>query len=418
MEHQTKMLTLRARLQHTWDILKKFDLLAFMIVVSIAAFYLRYLNFDFISADFQYFLGPWHEQIKADGGLAGIGVMPEGCNYTPAYLFIMALATHLPVSGLVGVKLFSIIFDYVLAIFVGLIILHFTKKKTTALMAYTATLFFPAVFINSAIWAQCDGIYTAFLIMSLYFMLKEKGVPSMIAFGLAISFKLQAIFFIPIVIIAVLKKKIKIWTPILAVASFFATGLPAVIAGMAPSVAYGVYLLQAEYYSQLNLNAPNLYLWIVSPQTYQACETFADSFVWFAFGSIGCAMLPLYKSKYRTNNDMIWILATLFFAAFMPFVLPHMHERYWYFSDIMALILLFCRPKLWYVSASLALPSLYSLGIFIFQSSKTPLPYFAVLMLVGICLSGYYLWEEVRNSTLPEKTNEDLKEGALDNPAP
>ncbi len=374
--------------------LSHWDTIAFLLVITVASFILRYLNFGFESADYKYFLVKWYDQIDAAGGLAGIGQVYG--NYAPTYMYLMAIMTYLPVSPLVAIKLFSIVFDYLLAVYVALLVRHLTGKDTPAIMAYTATLFLPNVFINGAIWGQCDAMFTAFLVMSLYYMLKDKSIASMVFFGVAFSFKLQAIFFLPVIILALCKKKLKWYSPLFAVAVFLLAGLPAVIAGMSPADAYGVYFVQAGYYSDLTLNGPNLYAAIHQLKTYKLYEGFADSLVFFAFGAVGCAMWPIYRSKRKSIDGEGWLLMALFFAAFMPYVLPHMHERYWFFSDVLALIWVFCRPKQWYVSLLLILPSLYASAIYLFGTDHTILAYAAVVMLMGICLVGKALWEALR----------------------
>ncbi len=375
--------------------LSHWDTIAFLLVITVASFILRYLNFGFESADYQYFLVKWYDQIDAAGGLAGIGQVYG--NYAPTYMYLMAIMTYLPVSPLVAIKLFSIVFDYLLAVYVALLVRHLTGKDTAAVMAYTATLFLPGVFLNSALWGQCDALFTAFLVMSLYYMLKDRSVASMVCFGVAFSFKLQAIFFLPVVILGLCGRKLKWWSPLAAVGVFLLSGLPAIVAGMSPVDAYGVYFVQAGYYSQLSMNAPNLYSAIQELSTYAPYDGFASSLVLFAFGAVGCAMYPIYKAI-RALDDESWVLAALFFAAFMPFVLPHMHERYWYVSDILALVLIVCRPKRWYASICLMIPSLYSLSIYLFKVDHTKLPYFALLMLAGICLVGKLLWERMHAS--------------------
>ncbi len=380
--------------------LAHWDTLAFLLVITVASVILRYMNFGFESADFRYFLIKWYNQIDAAGGLAGIGQVYG--NYAPTYMYLMALMTYLPLSPLVAVKVFSIVFEYLLAVYVALLVRHLTGKNTLAVMSYTATLFLPNVFINGAIWGQCDAMFTAFLIMSLYYMLKDRSIASMVCFGVAFSFKLQAIFFLPVLILALCKKKLKWWSPAVAVGVFLLSGLPAIIAGMSPSDAYGTYILQAGYYDQLTLNAPNLYAAIHQLKTYTTFEGFADSLVFFAFGAVGCAMYPIYKASRKSMDGECWLLISLFFAAFMPFVLPHMHERYWFFSDILALIWAFCCPGKWYVSLLLLLPSLYASGIYLFATDHTILAYAALVLLVGICLVGKLLWERLREGETTE----------------
>ncbi len=381
--------------------LKRAELPAFFAVVTLAAVYLRYLNLPFESADYRYFLSQWYIAIEQGGGFAAMGQVIS--NYSPPYMYLMALMTYLPISDLVAIKLFSCLFDLLLAVYAGRIVLHLTSSRTTALMCYTATLFLPAVFLNSSVWGQCDAIYVAFLIMSLYYLLKGGSIGTMLCFGLAFSFKLQAIFFLPVLILAILKKKLRVWSPAVALGVFLLSGLPAVIAGMSLKDAYGVYLLQANYYEQLSMIAPNLYLWMPRLMTYASYRGFSTSMICFAFGAVGAAMLPLYRRAYNTEDPKLWLTMAAFFAAFMPYVLPHMHERYWYFSDILALLLIFVMPRLWKVSLALMIPSFYAICIYLFDTPKETLPYFALLMLLGIAWLGKELYDLVKAPSQPSK---------------
>ena len=69
------------------------------------------------------------------------------------------------------------------------------------LSCFAAVLFAPTVVVNSAAWGQCDSIYAAFCLGSLYFLLRQKPWWACVFFGIALSFKLQAIFFLPVLII-------------------------------------------------------------------------------------------------------------------------------------------------------------------------------------------------------------------------
>lgn len=74
---------------------------------------------------------------------------------------------------------------------------------------WAAGVFFilPTIFINSAHWGQMDALYTLFIIISLFFFLKEKPLLGMLAYALSFSIKIQTIFFIPFLVILFLKKK-------------------------------------------------------------------------------------------------------------------------------------------------------------------------------------------------------------------
>src|SRR6202022_4654634 len=71
-----------------------------------------------------------------------------------------------------------------------------------------AILFAPTLFLNSAVWGQMDAAYAACCLGSLCFMLRERPVGACICFGLALSFKIQAIFFLPVLFILLLTRKL------------------------------------------------------------------------------------------------------------------------------------------------------------------------------------------------------------------
>jgi Gpi18-like mannosyltransferase len=73
------------------------------------------------------------------------------------------------------------------------------------LFAALAVLFTPTVILNSSFWGQADAIHTTFLLACLYFLVTRREIPAFIAFGVAVAFKLQAIFLAPLLLILLLK---------------------------------------------------------------------------------------------------------------------------------------------------------------------------------------------------------------------
>ncbi len=80
-------------------------------------------------------------------------------------------------------------------------------KSYIAAIGALVVLFAPTIFINSAAWGQCDAIYAAFCLGSLYFLLKERPAWACTFFALALSFKLQAIFFFPVLLVLLLHER-------------------------------------------------------------------------------------------------------------------------------------------------------------------------------------------------------------------
>ena len=77
------------------------------------AFFLRALLLDYQSADYQMFLSQWAAAFRDGGGFAAVK-LPSG-NYNAPYLYFLAAISYLPIPDLYLIKLFSILFDVVLA---------------------------------------------------------------------------------------------------------------------------------------------------------------------------------------------------------------------------------------------------------------------------------------------------------------
>ncbi|MBR2397643.1 MAG: glycosyltransferase family 39 protein, partial [Clostridia bacterium] len=188
------------------ELFKIIQLFAFAAAFLLIALLMRRAYYDFESWDYTAFLSEWFEHIKGMPGLSGFGA--DISDYTPMYKYIITIMTKLGTDSLTMYKNVSVFFDVVMAVFMGLLIYEITEDKVKGLIAYAITLFMPTVFLNSAVWGQCDSIFTCFAVMSLYFIVKGKGGVGMAFFALSFSFKLQAIFFLPAIVIYCIKGKI------------------------------------------------------------------------------------------------------------------------------------------------------------------------------------------------------------------
>lgn len=196
-------------------------------------------------------------QLKNAGGLAGIG-MNIG-DYTPPYLYILALLTYLPVEALFSIKLVSCIFDFLLALYAAKTVFHLTQSRAKTLLAYTLALLCPTVVLNGSAWAQCDSIFTFFLLLSFYSALKSRPWRVCIFFGIAFAFKLQAIFFAPLLLLLCIKNRLWLRHLLTIPAVYLLSILPAWIAGRNFWDLLTIYFNQAGQYHNLSKNAPNVW---------------------------------------------------------------------------------------------------------------------------------------------------------------
>lgn len=178
-----------------------------IIIITIFAVLIRIPLIHNITVDYKVYLEKWFEELKSSGGI--LGITNDIGNYNFPYLTILGILTYFPVNSLISIKAVSIIFDFALAIASMILVSRLVKedKKYFMLITYFLILFLPTVTLNSAYWAQCDSIYTFFVIVSLIKLIDKKHVQSFIYLGIAFSFKLQAVFIIPMYIIYFMKEK-------------------------------------------------------------------------------------------------------------------------------------------------------------------------------------------------------------------
>ncbi len=200
--------------------------LAILFLLAIA---LRVSLYHIVTSDYTVFLSQWYDFIQTHGGFAALRY--NFSNYNPPYLYLLALVTYLPIPKLVAIKSLSVVFDGVLGLFTYLILSLKYRRSYAAILGALVVLFAPTIVINSSAWGQSDAIYTAFCLGSLYFLLKERPAWACVFFGLAISFKLQAIFFLPVLLIVLLKRKLPIKYLVLIPAVFLLMLAPAFFAG-------------------------------------------------------------------------------------------------------------------------------------------------------------------------------------------
>src|SRR5215212_3456498 len=101
--------------------------------------------FDFQSGDYVIFLSRWYDFIVSNGGFSALGY--EFSNYSPLYLYLMTLATYLPLPKLYAIKLVSISFDFLLALFVLLIVRLKYENRLAWMFSYFVALFAPTVVV-------------------------------------------------------------------------------------------------------------------------------------------------------------------------------------------------------------------------------------------------------------------------------
>lgn len=333
---------------------------------------LRVSLLPFQSGDYVSHLGLWYDYIQTHGGFGAF--KDNFSNYTPPYLYLMWLATKLPVQKLYAIKLIAIPFDFLLALFSLLIVRLKYQNKTIWMLSAFAVLFAPTVIFNSALWAQSDAMYTGFLVGAVYYILLKRPIVAVALFAVAFSFKTQSIFLAPFFLALYLKNRVPAWPVLLFPAIYFLFVIPAWLAGRPLRDLMTMHWQQAETYNQMTMNAANFYQWL--PEDYYHFSRFG---IVLAATAVFVFCLLVRKSRVELDDGLILRLA-LVSTLIVPFFLPRMHERYFFPADVLAIIYAFYFPRYFFVPLVVILCSLFSYFPFLFGKTVIPLPYLAMLM--------------------------------------
>jgi len=307
-----------------------------LVIVRLALFYNEW-------GDYSYFLVHWVAEFREMSFWEGLGTKVG--NYNHPYMYFLNIIARINLSDLYLIKIFSVLFDFLLAFFVMKIVSLKTESLNMRILAFLLTFAIPTVVINSAMWAQCDAIYSAFTIGAVYFALCGRSKLSYVFLALGFAFKLQAMFLLPLFAVFVLLKKISLKDCWLFFVVLFATFIPAIVAGMSFNDLFSVYVNQVNSYSALNMNIANAWRFVGYVDF--------DAFYLAGLYVTGVVVLGLlyftYVHKERLKENVDFIRLTYLFAVIMPFLLPKMHDRYYFLADVLSVVVFMFDKRRWFV---------------------------------------------------------------------
>jgi len=371
--------------------------LAVSVGLALVAVSVRLFMFSFKSGDYNSFLNHWVQFFRDNGGFKAIGE-PIG-DYNFPYLYFMALFSYLPINDLFLIKILSVVFDIAAAFFAYKLVGLLTENKRVQFGVYFAVLLLPTVVLNSGKWAQCDSIYAAFAFAALYFGLKKRPVLTVLFAALSFSFKLQAIFVMPIVVIFLLRGNIKAKHLLLFPAFYVLTALPAVIAGRPVADLVLIYTNQVgTYSSRLTLNAPTLFALWKAPEGVTQPYSFVGIFLALALMVSILTVAFLNKDKLNDRNTLMIALAM---SVGIPFFLPSMHERYFYIPEILSIILVAGTAKHLLLPLVIQFSSWICYDAYLTGVYRLELFFAAILMALATLWACYAVYREFYEKAAP-----------------
>ena len=302
------------------------------VLLVAAAIALRLAFFDYQTLDYIDFLSKWVQFFRNSGGFAALN-MSVG-NYNIPYLYFLAFFSYLPVKDLYLIKLLSCLFDFLLAYACGKLVRLCGGNED---VGFFSVLFLPTVVINGAVWAQCDSSYAALALLGLAVMLENsecsdsKGCAGIALMAAAFGFKLQAVFILPVCLILLFARRIKWWHFFAFPLTYLLMIMPAVVLGRPFLETLTLYFDQAGSVGDApNYNAPSLTALTQSPDS--------TTLIIFAFAAMMVLLLAAWFFRKKLTDRAIVIYALLL-STVIPFLLPHMHDRYFFMADVLSLVL-------------------------------------------------------------------------------
>lgn len=375
---------------------------------------------DFVTADYISFLTKWVDMFRE----GGFPMLAENVgDYNLLYQYFLLLVSKAPLHDLYLIKLLTVLFDYLLALAMMRAAGRFAGEKA-ALPVFLTVMALPTALLDGACWAQCDSVYVFFIVMSLYFLATDRPMRSAVFLSVAFAFKLQTIFFFPVVLLGLIHKKYRLRDALAFFAAYIVTMLPALIAGRPFFDALSVYANQSmgQYYDRLTYNAPNLYLFFpmlefASSQEYTwmryidgvdslGTNAYLNADLLPALQSaalFACILLTLIVVIYwlihaREITPEMTLELALFFAIFLPFVMPKIHERYFYLADMLSVLYAIKRSDRRFVPLLVVTASAMSYVPYLMRQRPIDERWLALMMLAALVVVSHDLLARMRQN--------------------
>ncbi len=325
----------------------------------------RSVFFKYETGDYTAYFHPWYEFILDHGRFGALKY--SFANYNEPYLYLLALLTYTPLGPLLGIKIISVLFDLVLGYFSYRIVRLRYPQGWAPMVAAAVVLFLPTVVLNSSLWGQIDATYTSLALGGLYFVLRRRPWLACAFFGLALSFKLQVVFLFPVLLLLLLRRWVP-WRALLMVPVVFVLmDVPALAVGASVSTLWSTYTGEVGLYQQLTLNAPNIYQYLgISEST-----VLRELGIALTLAVVVALIAILVLRRVQLTATRILLAGTVS-VLLVPYLLPAMHERYFYLADALTVISAFYLPRrLWALPVLEQFASLMSYLPFLLATTTT-----------------------------------------------
>jgi Gpi18-like mannosyltransferase len=328
-------------------------------LIASVAMYLYTLCWTTMAPDMVQFVIPWYNHIVERGPVAAFA--EPFSNYTPPYLYLLAAASlaHGVLAPLTVIKLLSVAGTGFLAFAIADLLKALGGEPKRAAFTFVV----PTIALNAALLGQCDALWAGACVFAVAAMIRGRAVRSLVWCGAAVAFKAQAAFIAPFIIGALVGRRTPLWQwpiPMLVYAALMA---PAWLMGWPSADLATVYLRQADWFNFPG-NLANPWIWASEFARHSAQPFYAIGYAAAAAAAAGIGVLA--ADSIRKPRAMLLLALLSSFA--LPFLLPKMHERYYFLADALALAFVLAAPtrQSFYVAEIVQLASLASVLTYVY----------------------------------------------------
>lgn len=315
-----------------------------ILVAGILGLVLRYIARAHTTPDTAVYSLPWYLFVRDHGA----GALREAfTNYTPFYSYLLLIASQFDglAAPLTLIKAISAMFELGCALVAAEMVWHATREPIRAALAFIAVWLAPTVWFNGALWGQADAIWTFFILLCVSrFMRGRNGI---LPFAVAVAVKAQAVFLGPFILAMILRRKLH-WAWLAAVPIvYLALAIPVLVAGRPLVSVLAVYTEQADFYHDLYKGAANIWL-------------FAGKLPYSVGVPLGLLLaaaaglaVAVQAARSRREGPAFVLLVACISLFLMPYLLPKMHDRFFYAFEV-AILVLACLDRRYLPYAAIA----------------------------------------------------------------
>jgi Gpi18-like mannosyltransferase len=367
------------------------------------AFYMGSLCWWTEAHDMRDFLLPWFDHIVRSGPI-GAFAQPFS-NYTPPYLYLLALVSvfHGSVGALYLIKALSVAGTAFAALAVADLVGAMGGPRRYGVLLFIL----PSAVINAALLGQCDALWAGACLLTIAAVIRGFTLRALLWCGVAIAFKLQAVFIAPVIIGALIGRRAPLWQWAVPALTFAALMTPALLAGWPALQLAMIYPAQGGSYDfPGSLANPWIFATIYAPEA-------ARHFYWAGYAAAAAAAVGIgTMAASAVTKPRAMLFLALLSALALPFLLPKMHERYFFLADLVSLAAVISVPRrgVLLVAVTTQLASLLSLVTYLFFGSwayltfvGVPLAALALVMTVTLARAYGARWPALRTAAAPPR---------------